>query len=92
MTKTGTARLTYIWIILCAITVVSWRLATLAHAGSHFVASVPVTLGVLAIGCIKARLIIQSFMEVRTAPTWLRLCTDGWLIVFWGSVLAIYLY
>ncbi len=30
-------------------------------------------------------------MEVRTAPTWLRRFTDVWLVVFWGTVLAIYL-
>jgi hypothetical protein len=37
-------------------------------------------------------LIIRYFMEVRTAPRWLRLATDGWLIVLWTSVLVVYLY
>jgi hypothetical protein len=41
---------------------------------------------------IKARLIIQYFMEVRTAPRWLRIATDGWLVVLFGGVLAIYLW
>ncbi len=30
---------------------------------------------------IKTRLIIREFMEVRTAPLWLKLATDGWLEV-----------
>jgi len=89
--KTGVnARLTYVWVILSAITLVSWWLGH-ARAGA-FVASAPITIAVLAIGFVKARLILQYFMEVRTAPTWLRLFTDIWLIVFWGAVLAIYLY
>ena len=56
------------------------------------VASVPITVAVLAMVFIKARLIIGYFMEVRTAPVWLRLATDAWLIVLWGTILAIYLW
>jgi hypothetical protein len=41
---------------------------------------------------IKARLIIGYFMEVRTAPAWLRVSTDAWLVVLWGALLAIYLW
>jgi hypothetical protein len=41
---------------------------------------------------IKARFIIRYFMEVRTAPSWLRMATDAWLVVLWGAVLAIYLW
>jgi hypothetical protein len=52
---------------------------------------VPITVGVLAIGLVKARLIIRHFMEVRTAPMWLRRFTDVWLIVLWGTILTIYL-
>jgi hypothetical protein len=29
---------------------------------------------------------------VRTAPSWLRMATDAWLVVFVGWVLAIYLW
>jgi hypothetical protein len=92
MRETITARITYVWVALSAITVLSWRLATTAHAHGHFVASAPITIGVLAIGFVKTRLILQQFMEVRTAPTWLRLVTDTWLVVFWGAVLTLYLY
>jgi hypothetical protein len=85
-------RSTYVWAGLSAITVLSWWLARTAHQDGHFVASTSVTVGVLAIGFVKARFILRSFMEVRTAPTWLRRFSDIWLVVFWGAVLGIYLY
>jgi cytochrome c oxidase subunit 4 len=90
--RTSTARLTYVWLFLSAITVLSCWLGHSAHSAHHLVASTPVTIGVLAIGLVKSRLILQQFMEVRTAPTWLRRFTDGWLVLFWTTVLAIYLY
>jgi caa(3)-type oxidase subunit IV len=87
----ASARLTYVWVILCALTVAAWWLGP-AHARGTHVASLPVTIAVLAMGLVKARLIIQYFMEVRTAPRWLRLFTDIWLIALWGAILVIYLY
>jgi hypothetical protein len=86
------ARITPVWVVLSAITVLSWWLGHTAHAHGHFHASVLITVAVLAIGVIKARLILSYFMEVRTAPTWLRALTDAWLIALWGAILAIYLY
>jgi hypothetical protein len=56
------------------------------------VASVPITVVILAMVLIKSRLIIREFMEVRTAPAWLRAGTDAWLVVMFGAVLAIYLW
>jgi hypothetical protein len=90
--KTTPARLTIVWAFLSGVSIVSWWLGRTAHAGGHFVASVPVTLGILAIALVKCRLIIRQFMEVRSAPRWLELFTDAWLVAFWGTVLAIYLY
>jgi hypothetical protein len=79
---------TYVWIILSAITVFSWWLAP----GGHAVASVPITVAVVLLGFVKGRMIIRYFMEVRTAPRWLKATTDAWLIVLWAAILAIYLY
>ncbi|KBR64853.1 hypothetical protein X425_01489 [Mycobacterium avium XTB13-223] len=55
-------------------------------------ASVPITVAVVVLGFIKGRIIIQYFMEVRTAPRWLKLFTDAWLTVLWAGIFAIYLY
>ncbi len=90
-TNTARRTTTYVWVILSAITLVSWWLGP-ARAGEGIAASVPITIAVLAMGLIKARLIIRYFMEVRTAPPWLRLSTDAWLVALWGAVLAIYLW
>lgn len=89
MTTTAARATTYAWIVLSVITVVSW---SLAPAHGHAVGpSVPVTIAVIILGFIKGRMIIRYFMEVRTAPRWLKLATDGWLVVLWAGVLAIYL-
>ncbi len=55
-------------------------------------ASVPITVAVVLLGFVKGRMIIRYFMEVRTAPRWLKVTTDTWLLVVWGAILAIYLY
>jgi hypothetical protein len=83
---------TLTWLALCAITVGTWWLAPGHQGGAAEAASVPITVAVILLGLIKGRFIIRTFMEVRTAPRWLRLSTDAWLIVLWGSILAIYLY
>ncbi len=81
---------TQTWLLLVAITVGSWWLAP-AQYSETLRASVPITVLVLALTLIKSRLIIRQFMEVRTAPRWLKLATDGWLVVLFGAILAIYL-
>jgi Prokaryotic Cytochrome C oxidase subunit IV len=79
---------TYVWLILSAITVISWWLAP----GGQAVASLPITVAVVLLGFVKGRMIIRYFMEVRTAPRWLKISTDAWLIVLWAAILGIYLY
>ena len=91
MKLTASARITYVWLGLSALTIVSWLLGV-THEGNHLVASTPVTIGVLAAAAVKVRFIIQEFMEVRTAPLFVRRFTDIWLVVFWVTVLGIYLY
>lgn len=83
--------LTGTWLVLVAITVLSWWLAP-GHTGGHVEPSIPITVTVIALAVIKSRLIIRNFMEVRTAPLWLRRATDSWLAVLWTAVLVIYLF
>lgn len=70
---------------------VSWWLSP-AHSAKTATPSVPITVAVVILGFIKCRLIIRYFMKVRSAPRWLRLATDGWLVVLWLGALGIYLY
>ena len=92
MTSAAARTVTYVWMILSAITVMSWWLAPGHARGAPAVPSVPITAAVVVLAFIKGRLIIQYFMEVRTAPRWLKLATDAWLTVLWVAILAIYLY
>jgi Prokaryotic Cytochrome C oxidase subunit IV len=92
MTSTPARASTYAWIILSAITMVSWSLAPGYTRGAAVAASVPISVAVILLGFIKGRMIIQYFKEVRTAPRWLKLFTDGWLSIMWAGVLAIYLH
>lgn len=87
---TSQRTVTWVWAALVAITVGSWWLSP-AHAGGLTQASTPITAVVLILAIIKSRLIIGYFMEVRTAPQWLKHATDAWLAVLFGAVFVIYL-
>jgi len=91
VTTAATRTTTYAWIALCAITILSWWLAPAHGHGEPVGPSMPITVAVIALGFIKGRMIIRYFMEVRTAPRWIKLATDAWLVVLWAAVLAIYL-
>lgn len=96
MTNTASARpataraMMWVWVGLTAITIGSWWLAP-AHFTDTVEPSTPVTALVLTLTLIKSRLIIQYFMEVRTAPRWLKRATDVWLAAVFLIVFAIYL-
>jgi Prokaryotic Cytochrome C oxidase subunit IV len=88
---TSSRAITSAWLVLSAITVLSWWLAPGHGRDDAAVASVPITVAVVLLGFIKGRLIIRYFMEVGTAPQWLKIATDAWLTVLWLAILAIYL-
>ncbi|GFG51177.1 prokaryotic cytochrome C oxidase subunit IV family protein [Mycolicibacterium agri] len=90
--RSSTRAITYAWVVLSAITVLSWWLAPGQHPERPVDPSVPITVAVVVLGFIKGRMIIAYFMEVRTAPRWLKIATDAWLFVLWAAILAIYLY
>lgn len=69
-------RLTYVWLGLCALTVVSALAAATSGDGHH----VAIGLAVLLVGAVKVRLVLQEFMELRHAPSWLGRLTDVWLV------------
>ena len=88
---THTRAITVAWLALSGITVVSWWLAP-GHSGGHAEPSIPITVAAILLGFVKCRIIIGYFMEVRTAPVWLRRSTDAWLVVLWTALLVIYLW
>jgi hypothetical protein len=84
------SRISSVWLFLSGLTIASWGLAVARDDGLH--ARLPVTLGVIALAMVKGRMIMQHFMEVRTAPRWLGRFTDIWLVTMWAALLAIYLF
>ncbi|MCV7282127.1 cytochrome C oxidase subunit IV family protein [Mycolicibacterium flavescens] len=88
---TGEARtMTWTWVVLTAITIGAWWLAP-AHFTDTVRASAPITALVLVLTAVKVRLIFRNFMEVSTAPRWLRRSTDAWLGLLLVAVFVIYL-
>jgi len=83
-------RLTTTWLVAGVLTIASWAIA-LAVDGGHAEPRTAVAIIGLGLGTVKVRLIVQQFMEVRTAPRWLKTFTDVWLAVLTLSVLALYL-
>jgi len=83
--------LTLVWMLLVAATVVSWWLGARGD-GRPLQVNLAVTAGVVAIALVKIRLVVWHFMEVRTAPSWLRYNCDGWLVFLALMVLALYRY
>jgi len=81
------ARVTWTWAALCALTGLSWVLAATGRSSP----GTALTIAVLAIAALKARLVIWQFMEVRTAPRWLRRATDAWLAVLMAAIIGLYL-
>ena len=83
------ARINSVWVLLSGLTILGWGLAKL-HGEHRLTPSGPETMAVLAIAGVKGRLIVQHYMEVRTAPRWLRRAIDGWLVVLLGALAVMY--
>ena len=83
------ARLAFVWAALSAITLVSYWLGMQYDHGFAKTDAIAF-LGVLAIAAIKARVIFREFMDVRHAPTRLKLLTDIWLVLTVGALVAAY--
>ncbi|UXA18212.1 cytochrome C oxidase subunit IV family protein [Mycobacterium sp. SMC-4] len=79
--------LTVVWVVLTAVTVASWL--TARGGGPHHV-DTTVTVVVLLIAALKTQLVIWHFMEVRHAPVWLKVTTNGWLVALFGLLLGFY--
>jgi hypothetical protein len=82
-------RLTYIWLFLSIITIISWWVGS-PQSANFSQANVPVTAVVLVIALIKTRFVIRNYMEVRLAPSWLKLTCDAWLLALFATISSFY--
>jgi caa(3)-type oxidase subunit IV len=91
VTVTDVRRITWVWIALSAITIGTWWLGHASNDPSSATRAA-VTIAALAIAGVKVHLVIENFMEVRTAPRWLRVATLAWLVVLLGLIVLVYLW
>lgn len=79
------ARLFRVWLVLSAITLVSWWLGTEQAAPSA-----AVTYCALLIVAVKVRIIVVEFMEAQHASKKLQLAMDAWLFLLLSALAIIY--
>ena len=77
-----------VWVILVAVTIASWWLGH--STGAPFHVDQVITVGVLLVAAVKARLVILYFMEVRHAPSWLKWTCNGWLVLLFLALFGFY--
>lgn len=79
-------RISAIWLLLVAATLLSWIIDQGQWISFQFG-----RVAILAIAFIKVRFVIQEFMEVRVAPFVLRAVTDIWCVVIFVTLTVILL-
>ncbi|PKI16190.1 cytochrome C oxidase subunit IV family protein [Colwellia sp. 12G3] len=74
-----------LWLVLVLFTLLSWIL------GHDFTAidTKILSIIILIIGFIKVRIVLMNFMEIKTAPRYLRWFMDGWCLGVCGLLLFI---
>jgi hypothetical protein len=81
--------LTIILALLISVTVLSWYLGT--GGGAHPLApNLAISAVVLFIALLKVWLIMREFMDIRTAPAWVRRSTAAWLVLFLAALFVVH--
>ena len=83
-------RVTFVWLILAALTAVSLLLADGAQPQT-LNGMVYLSLGLLALAMFKVRLVIMHFMEVLHAPWLLRGIFEVWVVAVFIAMCVFYL-
>ena len=76
---------TIIWLALVGLTFVS---LFLGERGSPTAASYSLVVGLIVLACIKVRMVILHFMEIKEAPFLLRGVLELWVVAV-GVMLAV---
>jgi caa(3)-type oxidase subunit IV len=77
-----------IWVLLCALTVVSWALGTDHGLGGRH--HLPASLVIFAVAIFKVRLVGLYFMELKMAPRVLRGIFEGYCVGLLGLLTAMF--
>ena len=84
-------RLLITWLVLVAITLCYPLIDNAADKNGMLTASTFLTVAAISLACIKVRVIIREFMEVRSAPPILCRITDLWVVGMAGVLIGTYL-
>ena len=82
-------RLFRVWLMLSAVTLLTWFLGSergASSATSHAV----ITYSALLIAAFKVRMIVVEFMEARRASKTMQVVMDTWLLLLVAGLMAIY--
>ncbi|MGO9103479.1 MAG: cytochrome C oxidase subunit IV family protein [Mycobacterium sp.] len=78
------ARSTYVWLTLVIVTILSWAVGAEHKVGSG------IAVLVLALAVIKVRFVGLDFMELRTAPAFLRGVFEAYCGILWAVLAGMY--
>lgn len=78
---------TWIWVLLVALTTMSWEVGDGQATGISVSMVTPV---LLLVAFFKVRMVGMHFMELKTAPLPLRVLFEAWVVVTCGTLLLIY--
>jgi hypothetical protein len=79
-------RSTAVWLVLVAVTLVSFALGADHGVGSS------VVVVVLGLAVVKVRYVGLDFMELRSAPVMLRALFEAYCIILWMVLAGMYLW
>ena len=81
-----------VWVLLMALTAVSWTLGHDEPQATLVTPQAGATVGIIVLTLFKVRLILMHFMEVRHAPIALKLVCEGWLLLVGGLLVLLYFF
>jgi len=79
-----------VWLLLCALTIVSWALGTNHGLGGDH--HLPASLVIFAVAIFKVRLVGLYFMELKMAPRVLRGLFEGYCVALFGLLTAMFVF
>jgi hypothetical protein len=81
------SRTTLIWTLLVVATLISWELG---H-GVGFDDARAGGAAILVVTFIKVRFVVLDFMEIRTAPRWMRALLEAWIVLCASILIGLFL-
>lgn len=81
------SRTSLVWVLLVTATLLSWALGHGAGVNDARAAGV----AILVLTFIKVRFVILEFMEIRSAPIWMRAVGEGWIVLVCALLIGLFI-